>query len=188
MVAPSEDRARRWRATSCRGSRGAAESRLVAAALREAGAGSYALQAAIAALHAEAPRAGLPVPVARQHLPLVAPLGTKSVNQGGDTLVLNDTTDAGDDSYAAMRSFIPPIHFRREDAVKAALKSWTAPRLERAMEQLSQKYPRDNEASIFYDTRKLPWDDRRAARGCSPRSRPPVPGRRRRPRRPGSGR
>ena len=46
--------------------------------------------------------------------------------------------DAGEDSYAAMRSFIPPIHFRREDAVKAALKSWTAPQLERAMEQLSE--------------------------------------------------
>jgi len=28
--------------------------------------------------------------------------------------------DAGEDSYAAMRSFIPPIHFRREDAVKTA--------------------------------------------------------------------
>jgi len=46
--------------------------------------------------------------------------------------------DAGEDNYAAMRSFIPPIHFRREDAVKAALKSWTAPRLERAMEQLAE--------------------------------------------------
>src|SRR6476620_4825312 len=46
--------------------------------------------------------------------------------------------DAGEDNYAAMRSFIPPIHFRREDAVKDALKSWTAPRLERAMEQLAE--------------------------------------------------
>jgi DNA polymerase-3 subunit delta len=46
--------------------------------------------------------------------------------------------DAGEDNYTAMRSFIPPIHFRREDTVKAALKSWTAPRLERAMEQLAE--------------------------------------------------
>ena len=29
--------------------------------------------------------------------------------------------DAGDDTYAAMRSFIPPIHFRREAMVQAAL-------------------------------------------------------------------
>jgi DNA polymerase-3 subunit delta len=46
--------------------------------------------------------------------------------------------DAGADSYTAMRSFIPPIHFRREAAVQAALKSWTAPRLERAMLQLAE--------------------------------------------------
>jgi DNA polymerase-3 subunit delta len=45
--------------------------------------------------------------------------------------------DAGDDSYSAMRSFIPPLHFRRDAAVKAALKTWTAPRLQRAMEQLA---------------------------------------------------
>jgi DNA polymerase-3 subunit delta len=46
--------------------------------------------------------------------------------------------DAGEDTFAAMRSFIPPIHFRREQIVQAALKSWTAPRLERAMEQLAE--------------------------------------------------
>ena len=46
--------------------------------------------------------------------------------------------DAGDDTYAAMRSFIPPIHFRREAMVQTALKAWTAPRLERAMGQLAE--------------------------------------------------
>jgi DNA polymerase-3 subunit delta len=46
--------------------------------------------------------------------------------------------DAGDDNYAVMRSFIPPIHFRREAMVQSALKTWTAPRLERAMEQLAE--------------------------------------------------
>ena len=46
--------------------------------------------------------------------------------------------DAGENDFAVMRSFIPPIHFRREDAVKAALRSWTAPRLELAMEQLAE--------------------------------------------------
>jgi DNA polymerase-3 subunit delta len=46
--------------------------------------------------------------------------------------------DAGDDTYAAMRSFIPPVHFRRETTVQTALKAWTAPRLERAMGQLSE--------------------------------------------------
>ncbi len=40
--------------------------------------------------------------------------------------------DAGDDAYAAMRSFVPPIHFRREAMVQTALKTWTAPRLQRA--------------------------------------------------------
>ena len=46
--------------------------------------------------------------------------------------------DAGEDTFAAMRSFIPPIHFRREAMVQAALKTWTAPRLQRAMEQLAE--------------------------------------------------
>jgi DNA polymerase-3 subunit delta len=46
--------------------------------------------------------------------------------------------DAGENTFAAMRSFIPPIHFRREAVVQAALKAWTAPRLERAMEQLAE--------------------------------------------------
>ena len=45
--------------------------------------------------------------------------------------------DAGEDTYAAMRSFVPPVHFRREAVVQAALSSWTAPRLQRAMEQLA---------------------------------------------------
>jgi DNA polymerase-3 subunit delta len=46
--------------------------------------------------------------------------------------------DAGEDNFAAMRSFIPPINFRREAAVKSALATWTAPRLQRAMEQLAE--------------------------------------------------
>jgi DNA polymerase-3 subunit delta len=46
--------------------------------------------------------------------------------------------DAGENDFAAMRSFVPPIHFRREPMVKAALNTWTAPRLERAMEQLAE--------------------------------------------------
>ena len=46
--------------------------------------------------------------------------------------------DAGEESYAAMRSFVPPIHFRREAMVQGALKTWTAPRLQRAMEQLAE--------------------------------------------------
>jgi DNA polymerase-3 subunit delta len=46
--------------------------------------------------------------------------------------------DAGDDNFAAMRSFIPPVNFRREAAVKAALAAWTLPQLARAMEQLAE--------------------------------------------------
>jgi DNA polymerase-3 subunit delta len=36
-----------------------------------------------------------------------------------------------------MRAFVPPIHFRRQRAVEAALSAWTAPRLARAMAQLA---------------------------------------------------
>ena len=46
--------------------------------------------------------------------------------------------DAGEDTFIAMRSFMPPVHFSRADTVQAALRSWTAPRLERAMEQLAE--------------------------------------------------
>ncbi len=48
------------------------------------------------------------------------------------------TIDAGDSSEAALRSFIPPIHFRRQQMVQAALSAWTTPRLARAMEQLAE--------------------------------------------------
>jgi DNA polymerase-3 subunit delta len=37
-----------------------------------------------------------------------------------------------------MRAFIPPIHFRRTSTVEAALRSWSTPRLGRAMEQLAE--------------------------------------------------
>jgi DNA polymerase-3 subunit delta len=37
----------------------------------------------------------------------------------------------------ALGSFRPPIHFRREPAVKAALSAWTAARLERIMGQFA---------------------------------------------------
>ncbi len=46
--------------------------------------------------------------------------------------------DAGEDNFAAMRSFIPPVHFSRQSTVSTALNAWTAPRLERAMEQLAE--------------------------------------------------
>jgi len=44
----------------------------------------------------------------------------------------------GGSSDDAMRAFIPPIHFRRQSTVEAALRGWTAPRLARAMEQLAE--------------------------------------------------
>jgi DNA polymerase-3 subunit delta len=46
--------------------------------------------------------------------------------------------DAGGDTFAAMRSFVPPIHFRREPLVKAALGAWSEPRLAQAMKQLAE--------------------------------------------------
>jgi DNA polymerase-3 subunit delta len=46
--------------------------------------------------------------------------------------------DAGEDNYAAMRNFVPPVNFRREAQVKSALNAWSAPRLQRVMEQLAE--------------------------------------------------
>jgi len=45
--------------------------------------------------------------------------------------------DAGEPADAAMRSFIPPVHFRRASTVEAAMRAWAAPRLARTMEQLA---------------------------------------------------
>lgn len=45
--------------------------------------------------------------------------------------------DAGDRADEALRSFVPPLHFRRQAQVEAALKIWTEPRLAQAMEQLA---------------------------------------------------
>jgi DNA polymerase-3 subunit delta len=45
--------------------------------------------------------------------------------------------DGGVRDDEAMRAFVPPIHFRRQRAVEAALSAWTAPRLARAMAQLA---------------------------------------------------
>lgn len=47
------------------------------------------------------------------------------------------TLDAGENDFVAMRSFIPPLHFSRNDAVQAALQSWTAPALATVMTQLA---------------------------------------------------
>jgi DNA polymerase-3 subunit delta len=46
--------------------------------------------------------------------------------------------DAGDSIDFAMQRGAPPVHFSRQDAVGAALRAWTAPRLVRAMEQLAE--------------------------------------------------
>ena len=46
--------------------------------------------------------------------------------------------DAGDSIDFAMQRGAPPVHFSRKDAVGAALRTWSAPRLLRAMEQLAE--------------------------------------------------
>jgi len=46
--------------------------------------------------------------------------------------------DGGDSIDFAMQRGAPPVHFSRKDAVGAALRAWTAPRLLRAMEQLAE--------------------------------------------------
>jgi DNA polymerase-3 subunit delta len=45
--------------------------------------------------------------------------------------------EAGSGVEDALGVFIPPVHFRRKDLVEAALRTWTAARLERAMIQLA---------------------------------------------------
>jgi DNA polymerase-3 subunit delta len=46
--------------------------------------------------------------------------------------------EAGEDPGAALGSFIPPLHFSRKTPVEMALKSWTAQRLARAMQNLAE--------------------------------------------------
>lgn len=46
--------------------------------------------------------------------------------------------DNGDSAEFAMKRGAPPIHFSREDAVKTALRRWSAQRLTRAMGQLAE--------------------------------------------------
>jgi DNA polymerase-3 subunit delta len=45
--------------------------------------------------------------------------------------------EAGADNFAVMRSFVPPVNFRREAAVQAALKGWSAAALQAVMLQLA---------------------------------------------------
>jgi DNA polymerase-3 subunit delta len=45
--------------------------------------------------------------------------------------------NGGERADEALRTFVPPIHFRRQNAVQAALSAWSAARLARAMEQLA---------------------------------------------------
>jgi DNA polymerase-3 subunit delta len=46
--------------------------------------------------------------------------------------------DKGDSAEFAMKRGAPPVHFSREDAVKTALRQWSAQRLTRAMGQLAE--------------------------------------------------
>jgi DNA polymerase-3 subunit delta len=46
--------------------------------------------------------------------------------------------DAGESVDAALGVFVPPLHFRRRPTVEAAVTSWTAKRLARAMDQLAE--------------------------------------------------
>ncbi len=45
--------------------------------------------------------------------------------------------DSGDSVERALYGFVPPVHFRRKAQVESALGAWSAAKLERAMEQLS---------------------------------------------------
>lgn len=56
------------------------------------------------------------------------------------------TLDAAEDVGMALAAFIPPLHFSRRNTVEAALKAWSAQRLQRAMESL---------AEAAYEIRKL---------------------------------
>lgn len=45
--------------------------------------------------------------------------------------------EAGERTDAALYGFVPPVHFRRKQAVEAALAAWPSSRLARAMDQLA---------------------------------------------------
>jgi DNA polymerase-3 subunit delta len=60
--------------------------------------------------------------------------------------------DAGKSSDEALWSFTPPVHFRRKPLVETALKTWTAPRLVRAMQQLA-------DATLQIRSLRAPIDD-----------------------------
>jgi DNA polymerase-3 subunit delta len=46
--------------------------------------------------------------------------------------------ETGESTDTAIRGFRPPLHFKRKPLVEAALRAWTAARLERAMTQFSE--------------------------------------------------
>jgi len=48
------------------------------------------------------------------------------------------TVEDGKSVGVVLETMLPPVHFTRKGAVEAALKSWTAARLERAMQQLAE--------------------------------------------------
>jgi DNA polymerase-3 subunit delta len=47
------------------------------------------------------------------------------------------TIEDGKSIGATLETMVPPVHFSRQAPVEAALKNWTAARLERAMMQLA---------------------------------------------------
>jgi DNA polymerase-3 subunit delta len=63
-------------------------------------------------------------------------------------LAVEDGRSAG----AVVESMMPPVHFSRKPLTEAALKSWTAARLERAMTQLAEAGFDSRRRSVIADT------------------------------------
>jgi DNA polymerase-3 subunit delta len=62
------------------------------------------------------------------------------------------TVEDGRSPSAVVESTMPPIHFSRKALFEAALKSWTAARLERAMTQLADANFESRKRSELADT------------------------------------
>jgi DNA polymerase III subunit delta len=63
-------------------------------------------------------------------------------------LRLRAKIDAGASADAALKSFRPPVHFRRADQMKMQIRNWDGPRLRRALDLISRalKHARKNQA------------------------------------------
>jgi DNA polymerase III subunit delta len=61
-----------------------------------------------------------------------------AIRQAANLHKMRLALDGGDSADFVMQRGAPPVHFTRKERVGAALRTWTAPRLARAMQQLAE--------------------------------------------------